>query len=288
MNKDYILLTDDANDLPPEYYKKHNVEVVELSYNIDGVDFHGSDRPIKEFYDDIRAGKQPISSQVNQQAFYDKYKKYLDEGKDVIYLAFSSGLSGTCNSGQAAAKRIQEEYPDRKIYVVDGLCASLGHGLWVHKAVQKRDEGATIDELRDYAEGNKLNIQHIFTVDDLMHLHRGGRVSKTAAVAGSLLGIKPVMYMDNKGTLQPRDKIRGRKQSLIHLVDTLEKQVGDNPDDTFFISHGDCEEDAQFVIDLMKKRFDIKEHLIYYVGSVIGTHTGPGVVALFMEGGTRE
>lgn len=288
MSNEYILITDDSCDLPISYLKKADIPFVELSYIIDGQEFKGSDKTGTEFFAEMKKGKMPITAQVNQQTFVDIFTPYLEQGKDILYLAFSSGLSGTCNSGQQAAAELSEKYPDRKIYVVDTLCASLGQGLLVHKVNEKRKEGLSVDELRDYAEDLKLKIIHTVTVDDLMHLHRGGRISKTSAVAGSLLGIKPIIQLKEEGKLIPVAKVRGRQQALIRIVDDMEKLVGDTPNDIFMICHGDCLEDAEKVAEMVKKRFGVKECLINYVGSVIGAHTGPGVVALFMVGNGRS
>lgn len=288
MPTDYILITDDSCDLPNEYLDEHNIKYLCLSYSVGDTVYTRNDLPAKEFYQMMRSGQMPITTQVNQQSFTDFFTGFLEQGKDILYLAFSSGLSGTCNSGKAASQALQEKYPDRKIYVVDSLCASLGQGLFVHKVREKRDEGYNIDDLKEYAESIVPHISHRFTVDDLMHLHRGGRVSKTSAIAGSLLGIKPTLYVDDEGHLLPVDKVRGRKAAITKMVDEMEAVVGDTENDIFMISHGDCIEDAQIVIDMIKERFGIDNYILNYVGPVIGTHSGPGTLALFMMADKRK
>ena len=204
-------------------------------------------------------------------------------------IAFSSGLSGTYNSCRLAAMNLAEKYPDNKIIVIDSLCASMGEGLFVHKAVMMKEEGKSIDEIAAWLEENKLHVVHNFTVDDLFHLYRGGRVSKTAAVVGSMINLKPILHVDNEGHLIPLSKVRGRKKSLIALVDSMEKQIGAwrDKNDIVFISHGDSLEDAQFVAELIKKRLGIENFLINHIGPTIGAHSGPGTIALFYMGDYR-
>ena len=211
----------------------------------------------------------------------------LQAGKDVLILAFSSGLSTTCNSAVIAAQELGEKYPDRKIFAVDTLCASLGQGLLVWYAAKARERGGTIEEVRDWVEDRKLNLCHQFTVDDLHFLKRGGRISAATAVVGSMLQIKPVLHVDNEGHLINIGKARGRQASLKALVDRMEETAIDSGSLTVFISHGDCLEDAQTVADMVKKRFGVQEVYINYVGPVIGAHSGPGTVALFYMGTDR-
>ena len=208
---------------------------------------------------------------------------------DVLHIAFSSGLSGSYNSSRIGAEELAEEYTKHKVTVVDSLCASLGEGLLVHKALQNQEKGMSLEENRQWLEDNKLHLVHNFTVDDLFHLHRGGRVSKTAAVIGTMINLKPVLHVDDEGHLIPVSKVRGRKKSLIALVDNMEKQMGAyrEQNDIVFISHGDCEEEAKFVADLVKQRFGIESFLINYVGPTIGAHSGPGTMALFFMGEYR-
>ena len=202
-------------------------------------------------------------------------------------LAFSSGLSATSNSSSVAADALREKYPDRKIYTVDTLCASLGQGLLVWMAAKERAAGKTIDEVRDWAVGHKMSICHQFTVDDLHFLKRGGRISSTTAFVGSMLQIKPVLHVDNDGKLMTVAKARGRRAALKALVDKMEQTAIDPKDQTVFISHGDCLEDAQLVAQMVKDRFGVERVYMNYVGPVIGAHAGPGVLALFYVGVER-
>jgi DegV family protein with EDD domain len=252
--------------------------------------FQGQVRPdsvdagIKEFYDGLRAGEVATTSAVNPDGWSAVIEAAFKAGQDALILAFSSGLSVTCHSVRIAAEELSEKYPESKFLVVDTLCASLGQGLLVYHAAAQKKAGKTIEEVRDWAEVNKFNLCHWFTVNDLMHLKRGGRVSTATALVGTMLSIKPVMHVDNEGHLTKVTTARGRKASLLALVDQMEKTVTDPANQVVFISHGDCLEDAQFVADEVTKRFGTQEFRFNYVGPDIGAHPGPGVVALFFLG----
>ena len=237
----------------------------------------------------MRKGSMPTTAQVNPEAAKALMEPYLKEGKDILHIAFSSGLSGSYNSARIAGEELMEKYPDRKIIVLDSLAASLGQGMIVYLAQQQKEEGKSIDEVAQWVKDHRLNVVHAFTVDDLNHLYRGGRVSKTTAVVGGVLNIKPVLHVDNEGKLIPVGKVRGRKKSLLALVDMMDQKLGSYKDscDTIFVSHGDCIEDAQFVIDKIKEKYPIKTVLVNYVGATIGAHSGPGTVALFFLGDER-
>ena len=239
----------------------------------------------------MRDGSMPTTSQVNPEQAKAAFTACLKEGKDVLYIAFSSGLSGTCGSGMVAAQEIQEEgeYPERKIVVIDSLSASLGEGLLVHKAVMLKEAGKSMEEVADWVENNKLHLCHNFTVDDLFHLHRGGRVSKATAILGTMINIKPVLHVDDEGHLIAIGKVRGRKKSLSALVDRMAEQIKgyEDQNDVVFISHGDCMEDAEYVKKLVQERFGIEKFIINHVGPTIGAHSGPGTVALFFMGNPR-
>ena len=211
----------------------------------------------------------------------------LQAGEDILYLAFSSGLSGTCQSAYMAKEELSARYPDRKIYVVDSLAASMGEGLLAYYASKMQLEGKTIDEVYQWLQDNKLHLCHWFTVDDLNHLKRGGRVSSAAALFGTMLGIKPVLHVDDAGHLIPVAKIRGRRQSLDSLVAHMEQTVTNPEEQVIFISHGDCEKDAQYVADQIRAKWNVKEIVLNEIGPVIGTHSGPGTVALFFLGSKR-
>jgi len=281
----FVILTDSCADLTAELVAELDVQVLPLSYDMEGkiVYNYPDNREMDphQFYDLLRAGKTATTSAVNVAQFTEAMEPHLQEGKDVLVLAFSSGLSTTYNSAAIAADDLKEKYPDRKIYVVDTLCASMGQGMLVYLAARERAKGRSIEEVRDWAEANKMSIAHQFTVNDLFHLKRGGRVSAATAVVGTMLAIKPVLHVDNEGHLINIGKVRGRGASLKALVDNMEKTVIDPENQTIFISHGDCWEDAQAVADMVKERFGVKEVIMNYVGPVIGAHTGPGVVALF-------
>ncbi|HIV34584.1 MAG TPA: DegV family protein [Candidatus Blautia intestinigallinarum] len=287
---EYVITTDNNSDLPESYYAEHNVGCTYLSYSMDGQNYsHENFLPVEEFYDKMRKGSMPTTAQVNPEAAKALMEPYLKEGKDILHIAFSSGLSGSYNSARIAGEELMEKYPDRKIIVLDSLAASLGQGMIVYLAQQQKEEGKSIDEVAQWVKGHRLNVVHAFTVDDLNHLYRGGRVSKTTAVVGGVLNIKPVLHVDNEGKLIPVGKVRGRKKSLLALVDMMDQKLGSYKDscDTIFVSHGDCIEDAQFVIDKIKEKYPIKTVLVNYVGATIGAHSGPGTVALFFLGDER-
>lgn len=288
--ENFKIITDSTSDLPKQYIEKYGLGVMYLSYTIEGATYQG-DKQLTEklFYSKMRSGQMPTTSQVNPTEAKEIFEEYLKENNKILCISFSSGLSGTYNSARVAAEEIMEENKDAQIIVVDTLAASLGEGLLVHKAVMMREKGATLEETANWLEEHKLNLVHAFTVDDLFHLYRGGRVSKTTAIFGTMINIKPVMHVDDAGHLINMYTVRGRKKSLHSLVDFMEKQIGSykNENDIIFISHGDCEEDAQLVADDVKTRFGIDSFLINYVGPTIGAHSGPGTVALFFLGDKR-
>ena len=287
---EYVITTDNNSDLPEEYLKDHGVGCMYLSYSMDGKNYtHENFLPEHEFYEAMRNGSMPTTAQVNPENAKTLLEPYLKEGKDILHIAFSSGLSGTYNSSRIAAEELMEEYPDRRIIVVDSLSASLGQGLLVWLAQQKKELGQTLEDVADWAEKNKLKMVHLFTVDDLNHLYRGGRVSRTTAIVGSMLNIKPVLHVDNEGKLTAIGKVRGRKKALQELVKLMDEKIGSfGADcDTIFISHGDCEQDAQYVAAKVKEKYNIKNIIINQVGATIGAHSGPGTMALFFVGDVR-
>lgn len=286
----FCIATDSTADLPKEYLLEKNIKCVNLSYIMDGVTYgNGKELDPKDFYAMMRQGKMPTTSQVNP----DEAKVFLESiaqtEKEILVLAFSSGLSGTYNSLRLAAESVMEERSDCRIIVIDSLCASLGEGMFVYKAVQLREKGCSMDETTAWLKEHMFEFVHVFTVDDLFHLWRGGRVSKTAAVIGTLAGIKPMLHVDNEGHLINIDKIRGRKKSLQALVDYMGKKRANYKEngDIVMITHGDCLEDAEYVAGLIRERFGIDNIMINTLGPVIGTHTGPGLIALFFMGESR-
>lgn len=226
---EFVLMCDTNCDMPKEYFLQNQVEYISMPYFVDNqayVTFEENDMPVKQFYAVMRAGTMPVTSQVNPETAFGYFEPYAKQGKDILYLAFSSGLSGTYNAALLAAQRLMENYPSVRVRVVDSLCASMGEGLLLHYAVKARDEGKTLDEMVEYLEGLRLHVCHNFTVNDLFHLHRGGRVSKTSAIVGSMLGIKPVLHVDNEGHLINIGKVRGAQSLAGRFGEQQEKQVG--------------------------------------------------------------
>ncbi len=287
----YVIITDSSCDLPDSLVKELELKVLPLAFLMDGKTYRNypdnREMSPKEFYNKQREGSMATTNAVNVGEAADAMESVLKQGTDVLVLAFSSGLSTTCNSFQIAAGDLAEQYPDRKIFVVDTLCASLGQGMFVYQAAKLRQEGKSIEEVRDWAEANKLKQCHWFTVNDLFFLKKGGRVSAATAVVGTMLQIKPVMHVDNDGHLIKVDTARGRKASLNALVDKVGELAEDPASQTMFISNSDCQEDAQYVADQVKARYGTKEIIINSIGPVIGAHTGPGCVALFFTGKHR-
>lgn len=287
----YVIITDSSCDLPDSLVKELELKVLPLAFLMDGKTYRNypdnREMSPKEFYNKQREGSMATTNAVNVGEAADAMESVLKQGTDVLVLAFSSGLSTTCNSFQIAAGDLAEQYPDRKIFVVDTLCASLGQGMFVYQAAKLRQEGRSIEEVRDWAEANKLKQCHWFTVNDLFFLKKGGRVSAATAVVGTMLQIKPVMHVDNDGHLIKVDTARGRKASLNALVDKVGELAEDPASQTMFISNSDCQEDAQYVADQVKARYGTREIIINSIGPVIGAHTGPGCVALFFTGAHR-
>ena len=287
----YTIITDSSCDLPDSIVKELELEVLPLAFTMDGRTYRNwpdnREMSPEEFYGKEREGLMATTNAVNVGDAADALEAVLKQGKDALVLAFSSGLSTTCNSFQIAAQELAEQYPDRKIYVVDTLCASLGQGMLVYQAAKMRQQGKSMDEVRDWAEQNKLRQCHWFTVNDLFFLKKGGRVSAATAVVGTMLQIKPVLHVDDEGHLINVAKARGRKASLTALVDKVGELADDPASQTMFISNSDCAQDAQFVADEIKKRYGTREIILNSIGPVIGAHTGPGCVALFFMGKHR-
>ncbi len=287
---DFKIITNTTADLPLDYVKENNLGLMVFNYTIKGETYsRGHELDWREFYGMMREGHMPTTSQVNPEECRAYFEEYLEENKQLLYLCFSSGLSGTYNNACMAAGMLMEERPDCKITVIDSKCASMGEGLLVHKALMQQKAGKSMDETAAWLEENIPHLVHIFTVDDLNHLYRGGRVSRTAAVIGTVVGIKPILHVDNDGHLIPIQKVRGRKKSLHALVDYMEGKMGSYRDanDIVFISHGDALEDAEAVRDEVKARFGIDCFLVNHIGPTIGAHSGPGTIALFFMGESR-
>lgn len=295
----FKIITDTTIDMPMSYIEENDLGLMYLSCIMDGRTYakdNIEELNLTDFYRMMREGKMPTTSQVNPEEAKEELEAYLEaantpEEKQILCIGFSSGLSGTYNSMRIAAEEIMEEQPECKIRVIDSLCASMGEGLLVHQALKLRRQGKTMEETADWLEAHKQNVVHVFTVNDLFHLYRGGRVSRTSAVLGTVAGIKPVLHVDKEGRLIPVSKVRGRKKALLRLVDYMEERQGGflkmNQEGMIFISHSDALEDAQFVEAELKRRFGIENVMINMIGPVIGSHTGTGTIALFFMGEER-
>ena len=288
----FKIITNTTADLPMNYIEENQLGLIYFNYIMDGVSY-GKDKELewREFYRLMREeGKMPTTSQVNPQQYKEYFETFLEENKNLLYISFSSGLSGSCGNAMLAAEELMEEKEGCRIIVVDSKCASMGEGLFVHKAVVMKKQGKSMEETADYLNELVPHLTHVFTVDDLNHLYRGGRVSKAVAVVGTIASIKPILHVDDEGHLIPLSKVRGRKKSLNALVDYMEKKVKDGylgKNDVIFISHGDALEDAEYIKEEIEKRFGITEFKINHIGPTIGAHSGPGTIALFFEGSSR-
>ena len=287
MAAEYVLITDSACDILPEKLREWNVGVTTLAYlfSDDGIERQDYEQPLKEFYDEMRHGRVAKTSCVNEDKFVKLFTEILEQGKDILYLGFSSGLSATCVNGKTAAAALAEKYPDRKIRVVDSLCASVGQGLLIWLAKENRDRGLDVDANADALEADKLHLCHWFTVEDLKYLKRGGRISAATALLGTALSVKPVLHVDNVGHLIKVYQVHGRKKSIRKMAEKLGETILDHT--PVFISHGDCIEDAELLAKILEEEYGRKTDLITYVGSVIGAHSGPGTLALFFRGKER-
>ena len=288
--RDYVIFTDSACDIKPELLAEWGVPYRCLTFRFDGdeTEYSNDDMSVDEFYNKMRAGGVAKTAAVNAEAFAEMFEEEaLKLGKDVLYVGFSSGLSTTYNSARIASLELKEKYPEAKIIVVDTLAASAGEGLMLYLTVEQKKNGATIEEAEAFVRDLIGRMGIWFTVDDLVYLKRGGRVSPTAAFVGNLLGIKPVLYMDNEGHLIPVTKVRGRRTSITAMADKYTQKAVDKENGTVFISHGDCLADAQLLADILKERHDVNVKIITDVGPVIGAHSGPGTIALFFVADAR-
>ena len=288
---DFVILTDSCCDMTARMAADLELEVLPLSLNMEDRVYHnyldGREIGFQDFYARLRAGALATTSAISVGVFDEAMRTILDSGRDVLYLAFSSALSTTYQSAVIAADDLREAYPGRKIFVVDTLSASLGQGLLVYLCVQEKRKGKTIDQVHVFAEETKAKVCHWFTVDDLNHLKRGGRVSAATALVGTMLSIKPVMHTDNEGRLTMVGKARGRKASLKALLDAIERLAIEPEKQTMFICHADCQEEAKQVAAEIQRRFGTTDIRIHYIGPVIGSHTGPNTMGLFFVGTER-
>jgi DegV family protein with EDD domain len=285
---DFKILTDSSADLTPELIAKYGATVVSLDVMFEGEPSIPNEQvDVKEFYVKLRSKKNAKTSAVNTEKFIQHMKPILDGGHDLLCLIFSSGLSATYNCARIAVDELSGQYPQRKICLVDTLSASMGQGLLINYAYEQKMAGKSVSEVYTFVEDLKMKLCHWFTVDDLFFLKRGGRVSAATAIAGTALALKPVMHMDNEGHLTKVSVAKGRKGSLKGLLEKMKETAINPQEQTIFISHGDCLEDAQYLADMIKAQIGVKEILISFVGPVIGAHSGPGTVALFFVGTER-
>ena len=283
----FKIITDSCCDLPAEMIAELDLGIAVLSLEMDGRAYAEGEMTPKALYDHLRNGKLPKTAAVNPEGWAKVIRPALEGGQDVLVMTFSSALSATHQSAVIAAEELGEEFPDRKILVVDTLCAAIGQGLLVHTAAKLRDGGKSLDETYRWVEEHKLHVCHWVTVEDLMHLKRGGRVSAATAVVGTMLNIKPIIRVDDSGRLESIGKCRGRKAALNHLLDRMAESFDPEIDDTVFVGHGDCPEDAAYLAEKIRERFGVKQVHINYIGAVIGSHTGPGVAVIFFYGKKR-
>ncbi|MGI6199438.1 MAG: DegV family protein [Christensenellales bacterium] len=288
----FVIVTDSSANLTDALIDQYDIRVLSLRFYVSGREYDsyikGKSPDYQQFYTMMRNKENITTTLINPDLCSQVFREILDAGDDLLYIGFSSALSGTYQAGHMVLEQIKKDYPDRKIYDVDTLGASLGEGLLVYHAALLREQGQSIDQVYQWLMDNRLHLCHWFTVDDLFFLKRGGRVSATTAVVGTLLKVKPVMHMDNAGRLIPVDKVMGRRKSLDALVERMERTAIDPANQQVFISHGDCLQDAQYVADRIKQRMGVKKDiLIHYVEPVIGAHSGPGTVALFFLGTQR-
>lgn len=286
---DYVIFTDSACDLAPELLEEWGVPSVSLTFRFEDEDkeYSNAEMPVKAFYDRMRAGGVAKTAAVNSSTFYEAFENVVKEGKDLLYIGFSSGLSATYSSAKNAAEDLAKAYPERKIITVDSLAASAGFGLLLYLTLEEKKKGASIEEAAAFAENIKLKICHWFTVDDLKYLKRGGRVSPAVALVGTVLGIKPILHVDNEGHLIKKGTVRGRKASVAALVDKFAELAENTSGGTVYICHGDCDEDVKLLEGILMERIGVKVDVVTYVGPVIGAHAGPGVIALFFVGKER-
>lgn len=284
------IITDSSCDLPREYVDDNNIEVISLVLNLNGQiikDDLGKTLSYKDFYQKMRDGATPTTSQVNAHEFEEAFIKHIKNGDSIIYISISASLSGTFNSANIAKNNLLEEYPEAKIELVDSSSVSMGQGLLVLKACEMRDNGASIDEIVEWLEENKRKVIHSILIDDLNHLKRGGRISGATATIGSLLNIKPSAYLDDEGKLVQGEKIKGKKKALRFLANEVKERAVETENEVLYICHGDCLEEAEALRDIILQEVKFKDVIINYVGNVVGAHAGPGVLAAIFLGKNR-
>jgi DegV family protein with EDD domain len=285
-----VIIGDSCGDLPLDFIQEHQIPMVPYIFNFkekDYLDDFGQSMPYKDFYDAVRKGEMPTTSQTNVHSITGFFRKYAGQNNTVIYLSFSSALSNTYNNAVMARDIVLKEYPSSDITVIDTRSASLGEGLLVYYAVKMLEQGMSKEEIVNWVEANKLKVNHWFTVEDLGHLKRGGRVSGAAAFIGTVLNIKPILHVNDQGSLIPIEKVRGRKKSIKVLADMLVENIVDPEKQVIAISHGDAPDDALYLKELVLEKVKVKDIIVNYIGPVIGAHSGPGTLAIFFLGEKR-
>ena len=289
--ENYVLFTDATADLPDEIFKQMNIQVVPMDFEINGTVFthypDGRELSSSDFFQRLQAGEMATTSQINVTRYYEYFTPFLKEGKDILYLSFSSGLSGTYQASVLAANELMEEYPERKVISIDTLCASGGEGLLVYMAAQRKNNGMSMEELKTWVEENQLHLCHWFTVDDLHHLKRGGRISAISATFGTALNIKPLLHVDDEGKLAVYGKIRGKKRCPEKLIECMSQTVIDGKNNPVVVTHSNCYEDAAALAEKVKETFGTTDIIISDMGPIIGAHTGSGTLVLTFLGSHR-
>jgi len=289
--KDYIIVTESTSDLPQDLVDELDIKVIPMTFGFENESYlnypDNRELDIHIFYDRVKKGERSITALVNSKTFEEYFEPIIKSGNDILYIGFSSALSGTYSASLIATEELKQKYPDSKIICVDTLAASMGEGLLVYYAAKLKQEGRNIDEVSQWVLDNRLSLCQWFTVDDLNHLKRGGRISAMTATVGSALNVKPILHVDNEGRLIPVHNVRGRKKSINSLLEHMEKLCVNPQGQTIFISHADCLEDTEYLADLIKEKFPVKEVVLNFIGPVIGSHTGQGAIALFFLGKER-
>lgn len=284
----FVIVTDVTCDFPPEMVTKLGVKIIPMEFLIDEVSYlhypDAREMSMEEFYQRVKSGKMPTTTQINQNTYRKVFSPILKEGKDILYIAFSSGLSSTWQGSCLAARELEEKYPGRRVMSVDSRCASAGEGLLVLHAVRMKEQGATMEEIAAWIEENRDHVCHWVLVDDLKHLHRGGRLPAVAAVAGIALGIKPLIRVTEEGKLEPIGKVRGRKKGIEYLLKKTEETCVDPQKSIMWVVHTACEEEAKDFCRTLKSQFHPKELYLSEIGPIIGAHTGPNVLAVVFLG----
>ena len=289
--ENYVIITDSAADISSVQEKEWDTPIIKMSYLLNDTLYVNnpdhSELAVPEFYQILKNGAKVSTSAINIGDFTDAFTPYLKDGKDVLYIGFSSGLSATYQNAINAISELREEFPDRKIEAVDSLCASFGQGLLVYLCSEQKKAGKTLDEVKAYAKQMRHKICHEFTVDDLGQLKRGGRISSAAAFFGSVLQIKPMLFVNAQGKLAAYDKVRSRRLSIVKLVDMITNEISDDTSLPIFISHGDCGDDIQIVTDILKEKLPERKIITNYIGPIIGAHSGYKTIAIFCVGENR-